>query len=98
MLQLWTCAASTKALTCCTVWPDEIVNKWPKMRPNPFFVKISAQLLPRKKTNFGGPLFKFFFKKLPKENNRPMGEKSPNPVTLSLLRIFLRLRKSVRLT
>jgi hypothetical protein len=29
--------------------PDECVKKSPKVRPNPFFVKINASLLPWKK-------------------------------------------------
>jgi hypothetical protein len=59
------------------------VKSSPKKYPNPFFVKICAFLLPWKKVDQKvGPLQFVIFKKLPKVNNRSMGEKSPNLVTL----------------
>jgi hypothetical protein len=53
------------------------------MWPSPFLVKINTHInftLENVSHKFG--LFGNFLKKLPKENNRPIDENSPNQVTL----------------
>jgi hypothetical protein len=55
----------------------------PKMWQNAFLPKLIHNFLPWKKAaqNLG---YCCIFKKLPKEYNRPIGENSPNMVTLNL--------------
>jgi hypothetical protein len=87
-------------------WPDEFVNKSPKTWPNPCFVKMYLQLLPRKGVaqksgRLQGPILNFaprgklwpqgrscppgvILKNTPEVNNKsPIGETSPNLVTLA---------------
>jgi hypothetical protein len=53
--------------------PDAFVKKLPKMKPNPFFVKINAYLLPRKKV---AKLFVLCnFRKTTQSNQSPKGRK-----------------------
>jgi hypothetical protein len=52
------------------------------MLPNPFLVTINTQLYRWKTVAKVFGLLFFFFNKLPKENNRPIGENSPDLVTL----------------
>jgi hypothetical protein len=63
--------------------PDAFVKNSPKNSPNTIFVKSNAQLLC---TVVNSSLIiraiSFIFTKLPKVNSRPIGEKSPNLVTL----------------
>jgi hypothetical protein len=54
----------------------------PKLCPNHFFVKINTLLLPWKKCPKIGLFVKV--KKRPKVKIHPMGENSPNPVTLDV--------------
>jgi hypothetical protein len=54
----------------------------PKSGPNNFFAKINPQLVPWKKVAQKCALLLQFFKPLPKVNNHPLGENSPNLVTL----------------
>jgi hypothetical protein len=51
------------------------VKKWAKTLPNTFFAKIITYISPWKKVAHK-------FELLPKVNNRPIGEKSPNLVAL----------------
>jgi hypothetical protein len=61
--------------------PDEFVKKWPKMLPNLLFAKIITKHLlwgkAAQNVGYFGNL-----KKLSKVNNHPLGENSPNLVTL----------------
>jgi hypothetical protein len=53
------------------------------MSPNPLFVKFSTKVLPLKiVARIFGLLLLHISGNLPKENNRPKGDKSPNLVTL----------------
>jgi hypothetical protein len=52
------------------------------MDPNPFFVKIDFTTFTVEKSSPSIWAISVIFKKLPKVNNHPIGDNSPNPVTL----------------
>jgi hypothetical protein len=55
----------------------------PKRSPNNFFVKMNTGLSPWKKEEQKFVLLLSFSNELPKVDNRPIGETSPNLVTLN---------------
>jgi hypothetical protein len=57
----------------------------PIVSPTQFFAKINTQLFPTIKSIQNKTVTSEIFKKLPKENNNPLGENSPNLVTLVVL-------------
>jgi hypothetical protein len=69
---------------CCTLqpgWPDEFVKIRPKRSPT----NVSSKLMPlfcREKVAQKWGLLMDFSKNLPRINNCPIGENSPNLVTL----------------
>jgi hypothetical protein len=70
----------------CSGWSDALLIKWPKMWPNPFFVKIyiHSTLLPWNKDY---PPPKKNKTILRKTYNRPIGENSANLASLIVFRI-----------
>jgi hypothetical protein len=57
----------------------------PIVSPTQFLAKINTQLFPTIKSIQNKTVTSEIFKKLPKENNNPLGENSPNLVTLVVL-------------
>jgi hypothetical protein len=64
-------------------WPDEFEKKSPQMKPNPFrFQNHCITFTTGKEVQNFRPLIDVTVIKLPKVNNHPMSENSPNLVTL----------------
>jgi hypothetical protein len=68
--------------------PDEFVKKSPKMLPKTIFFSKLMHKRNRGKSspNMSGTSV-YLRKNLPEENNRPMGENSPNLVTLQVVNV-----------
>jgi hypothetical protein len=62
-----------------------LLKNLPKTWPNPFLVNLTFNFYLGKRQHWATFVF---LKKVPKESNRPVGENSPNLVTLCMTRLF----------